>query len=60
MLIVRRLTKFLLVHQVAVDQAAFLLDVAAVDGSWDEVREQLASLYKEGGLEDVSRLVATV
>lgn len=60
MLFLRRLTKLLLVHQVAVDQAAFLLDVAAVDGSWDEVREQLASLYKDGGLGDISRLVATI
>lgn len=46
--------------QVAVDQAAFLLDLAAVDCSWDDVREQLANFYKEGGFDDVARFVGTV
>jgi hypothetical protein len=46
--------------QVAVDQAAFLLDLAATNGSWDDVREQLATFYKEAGLEEMSRFVATV
>ncbi|MCO5611653.1 hypothetical protein L7F22_065908 [Adiantum nelumboides] len=36
--------------QVALDQAAFLLDLASVDGSWDSVREPLANCYKEAGL----------
>ncbi len=42
------------------DQAAFLLDLAATNGSWDDVREQLATFYKEAGLEEMSRFVATV
>ena len=49
-----------LLMQVAVDQAAFLLDLAAVDCSWDDVREQLANFYKEGGFDDVARFVSTV
>lgn len=46
--------------QVAVDQAAFLLDLAAVDCTWDDVREQLANFYKEGGFEEISRFVSTI
>lgn len=46
-------------EQVAVDQAGVLLDLAAVECTWDDVREQLASHYKEGGLEDISRFVST-
>lgn len=45
--------------QVAVDQAAFLLDLAAVDCTWDDVREQLANFYKEAGLEDIARFINT-
>lgn len=43
--------------QVALDQAAFLLDLAAADGSWDATRERLAALYQEGGLSYMSRFV---
>lgn len=46
-------------EQVAVDQAAFLLDLAAVEGTWDAVREQLADYYKEGGFDDISRFIST-
>ncbi|KAG0581573.1 hypothetical protein KC19_4G262100 [Ceratodon purpureus] len=46
--------------QVAVDQAAFLLDLAAVDCTWDDVREQLANFYKEAGFDDIARFVSTV
>jgi len=45
--------------QVAVDQAVFLLDLAAVDCTWDDVREQLAKFYKEAGLEDIARFINT-
>ncbi|CAM6094841.1 unnamed protein product [Calypogeia fissa] len=45
--------------QVALDQAAFLLDLGAVDGSWDEIREQLASFYSEAGMDDVSKFILT-
>jgi len=43
--------------QVALDQSAFLLDVATVDGSWDAVREKLAALYEEGGLPEMAKFV---
>ncbi|CAI5965764.1 unnamed protein product [Closterium sp. NIES-64] len=43
--------------QVALDQAAFLLDVAAAEGTWDETREQLAGLYREAGLEEMASFV---
>ncbi|XP_058080516.1 protein IN CHLOROPLAST ATPASE BIOGENESIS, chloroplastic-like isoform X2 [Magnolia sinica] len=43
--------------QVALDQAAFLLDLASVEGTWDEIVEQIAECYKEAGLEDIARFV---
>lgn len=43
--------------QVALDQAAFLLDLASVDGSWDSIREQLADCYKEAGLHQLSNFI---
>ncbi|GJP51775.1 hypothetical protein CLOM_g10917 [Closterium sp. NIES-68] len=44
-------------EQVALDQAAFLLDVAAAEGTWEETCEQLAGLYREAGLEEIARFV---
>ncbi|MCO5610143.1 hypothetical protein L7F22_064378 [Adiantum nelumboides] len=44
--------------QVALDQAAFLLDLASVDGSWDSVREQLADCYKEAGLAQFAEFIS--
>ncbi|KAH9287573.1 hypothetical protein KI387_031690, partial [Taxus chinensis] len=35
--------------QIALDQAAFLMDLASVDASWLHIREQLADFYKEAG-----------
>lgn len=35
-----------LIDQVALDEAAFLLDLASIDGSWDECLEQVAKCYK--------------
>lgn len=43
--------------QVALDQAAFLLDLASTDGAWDSTRQHLASLYREGGYDDVANFV---
>ncbi|CAI7838577.1 unnamed protein product [Closterium sp. NIES-53] len=43
--------------QVALDQAAFLLDVAAAEGTWDGTREQLAGLYREAGVEEMASFV---
>lgn len=43
--------------QVALDEAAFLLDLASVEGTWDECVERIAGCYKEAGLHDVARFV---
>lgn len=43
--------------QVALDQAAFLLDLASVDGNWDNIREQLSSCYKEAGFDHLSKFI---
>ena len=43
--------------QVALDQAAFLLDVASAEGSWDKSRQRLAELYEEGGLPQIAAFV---
>jgi hypothetical protein len=47
-------------EQVALDRAAYLLDLGVAEGSstWDDsVREQLAELYREAGLPDVATFV---
>ncbi|KAL2635159.1 hypothetical protein R1flu_006638 [Riccia fluitans] len=46
-------------EQIALDQAAFLLDLAAVDGSWDDSREQLAAFYREAQMEDLATFITT-
>ncbi|KAL5987699.1 hypothetical protein ACLOJK_035449 [Asimina triloba] len=43
--------------QVALDQAAFLLDLASLEGTWDETVEQIAECYNEAGLDDIARFV---
>jgi hypothetical protein len=43
--------------QVALDEAAFLLDLASVEESWDDYVEQVANCYKEGGLPDIAKFV---
>lgn len=43
--------------KVALDEAAFLLDLASVEGTWDDFLEQIAKCYKEAGLHDVARFV---
>ncbi|KAH9623037.1 hypothetical protein KSS87_000255 [Heliosperma pusillum] len=44
--------------QVALDEAAFLLDLASIDGSWDECWERVAECYKEGGLIEMARFIS--
>ncbi|XP_020688372.1 protein IN CHLOROPLAST ATPASE BIOGENESIS, chloroplastic [Dendrobium catenatum] len=44
-------------EQVALDEAAFLLDLASIDGSWDEVVDRVAECYMEAGLSDVAKFV---
>ncbi|XP_068343973.1 protein IN CHLOROPLAST ATPASE BIOGENESIS, chloroplastic-like [Pyrus communis] len=43
--------------QVALDEAAFLLDLASIDGTWDDYVEQVADRYKEAGLQDIAGFV---
>ncbi|EEF38827.1 protein IN CHLOROPLAST ATPASE BIOGENESIS, chloroplastic [Ricinus communis] len=43
--------------QIALDEAAFLLDLASVEGTWDDSVERIAACYKEAGLQDVARFV---
>ncbi|RWR83010.1 hypothetical protein CKAN_01175000 [Cinnamomum micranthum f. kanehirae] len=43
--------------QVALDQAAFLLDLASVEGTWSDIIEQIAACYKEAGLHDMARFI---
>uniref|UniRef100_A0A803NQ14 Fe2OG dioxygenase domain-containing protein n=1 Tax=Cannabis sativa TaxID=3483 RepID=A0A803NQ14_CANSA len=43
--------------QVVLDEAAFLLDLASVDGTWDECVERIAECYKEAGLNDVATFI---
>ncbi|KAH0448073.1 hypothetical protein IEQ34_021873 [Dendrobium chrysotoxum] len=44
-------------EQVALDEAAFLLDLASIDGSWDQVVDRVAECYMEAGLSDIAKFV---
>lgn len=44
--------------QVALDEAAFLLDLASVDGTWADFLDRIAECYKEAGLTEIARFVA--
>lgn len=45
-------------EQVALDRAAFLMDLCAVQGGeWETVRMELADLYEEGGMHDFATFV---
>lgn len=43
--------------EVALDQAAFLLDLASVDGTWDNYVERIAQCYEEAGLHEIATFV---
>ncbi|GAV71292.1 hypothetical protein CFOL_v3_14786 [Cephalotus follicularis] len=43
--------------QIALDEAAFLLDLASLDGTWDNSLDQIAECYKKAGLHDVAEFV---
>lgn len=43
--------------QVVLDEAAFLLDLASVEGAWDDYVERIAECYKEAGLHDVAKFI---
>ncbi|CAA2946986.1 uncharacterized protein LOC111368855 isoform X3 [Olea europaea subsp. europaea] len=43
--------------QVALDEAAFLLDLASVEGTWDDNLVTIAERYKEAGLDDIAKFL---
>lgn len=43
--------------QVALDEAAFLLDLASIEGAWADYLERIAECYKEGGLSEIANFV---
>ncbi|KAE7999631.1 hypothetical protein FH972_004039 [Carpinus fangiana] len=43
--------------QVALDEAAFLLDLSSVEGTWDDSVERISDCYREAGLPDVARFI---
>ncbi|OVA15640.1 hypothetical protein BVC80_1313g30 [Macleaya cordata] len=43
--------------QVALDEAAFLLDLASIEGTWADFEERIAECYEEAGLRDIARFV---
>ncbi|GFY86479.1 hypothetical protein Acr_05g0001180 [Actinidia rufa] len=43
--------------QIALDEAAFLLDLASVEGTWDDFVERVALCYKDAGLHDIAKFV---
>ncbi|PWA69129.1 hypothetical protein CTI12_AA299490 [Artemisia annua] len=43
--------------QISLDEAAFLLDLASVEGTWDEQLERIAECYQEGGLPEIAKFV---
>jgi hypothetical protein len=44
--------------QVVLDEAAFLMDLASVDGNWDDVVDRIAECYGEAGLHDIAKFIA--
>ncbi|GAQ82211.1 hypothetical protein KFL_001040140 [Klebsormidium nitens] len=47
-------------EQVALDQAAYMMDIAAAENNWDDVREQIAELYDRGGLPKLAHFFRAV
>jgi hypothetical protein len=47
-----------LMLQVVLDEAAFLMDLASVDGNWDDVVDRIAECYGEAGLHDIAKFIA--
>ncbi|KAH7671950.1 hypothetical protein IHE45_09G021900 [Dioscorea alata] len=44
-------------EQVSLDEAAFLLDLASVEGTWTDNIDRIAECYREAGLSDIARFV---
>ncbi|KVH92511.1 hypothetical protein Ccrd_005451 [Cynara cardunculus var. scolymus] len=43
--------------QISLDEAAFLLDLASIEGTWDEELERIAECYNEGGLPEIAKFL---
>ena len=43
--------------KVALDEAAFLLDLASIEGAWSDSLERIAECYKEAGLDEIARFI---
>uniref|UniRef100_A0A1J3I6I0 Cyclin delta-3 n=1 Tax=Noccaea caerulescens TaxID=107243 RepID=A0A1J3I6I0_NOCCA len=43
--------------QAAFDEAGYLLNLASLEGTWDESLERVAQCYKEAGLNDIAKFV---
>ncbi|XP_028764041.1 protein IN CHLOROPLAST ATPASE BIOGENESIS, chloroplastic isoform X1 [Neltuma alba] len=43
--------------QVVLDEAAFLMDLASIEGTWDDYLERIAECYEEAGLNDIARFI---
>ncbi|CAH8263222.1 unnamed protein product [Arabidopsis lyrata] len=43
--------------QASLDEAAFLLNLASLEGTWDESLDLVAQCYKEAGLNDIAKFV---
>lgn len=43
--------------QVVLDEAAFLLDLASIEGNWDDYLERIGKCYEEGGLDDIAKFI---
>lgn len=43
--------------QIALDEAAFLLDLASIEGTWADSLERVAECYKDGGLDEIARFI---
>ncbi|KAJ9562310.1 hypothetical protein OSB04_007470 [Centaurea solstitialis] len=43
--------------QISLDEAAFLLDLASIEGTWDEELERIVECYNEGGLPEIANFL---
>ncbi|KAL8199333.1 hypothetical protein R6Q57_012901 [Mikania cordata] len=43
--------------QISLDEAAFLLDLSSIEGTWDKQLERIAECYEEAGLPEIAKFV---
>ncbi|OMO74102.1 hypothetical protein CCACVL1_16982 [Corchorus capsularis] len=43
--------------QVALDEAAFLLDLASIEGTWNDYLDRIAECYKEAGYNEIANFI---